>query len=392
MVNQDNESKQSPSEKPKIKPSLKINPNAKGNNKDDSKAKEDTNASIMQRIKDLENEQKDREKEKTTDEAKLKIANEINILTHKADLIYSGKDSYEGKSEEDRIQDLYDLYNEITESNYNELSMFVKYNLEYEEHQKLHNIIIQNVNKEETVIQKLKIIIRDLQEKTPLIQEEVQNFVDEQKSWRVEKEEEFQKSIENIRSQMQPSAASTEGEGDQAEETPESAMQAKYKELCEYVGTMKKEVDQFKEAREKLIIEREEKIKELEDTKNVKLVESKRNIEEKIQALQKESSKLKKELPSSRKDFAKHKGESKKLVAIIEANNKKRKELKDHITKLNKELQDVKGEQKQLNEGIAALQSTLKDKLPDVEKVDNELLEVADKCKKLQDQINDKKA
>ena len=74
---------------------------------------------------------------------------------------------------------------------------------------------------------------------------------------------------------------------------------------------MKKEVDQFKEARENLISERDEKIKELEDTKNNKLVDSKRNIQEKIQALKQESSKLKKELPNSRKDYSKHKNESK---------------------------------------------------------------------------------
>ena len=305
--------KQSSAEKPKIKPSLKINPNAKDldNDNDEKVKKEETNAIIMQRLKDLENQQKEIDQEKTIEDAKYKIATEIKDMSTKVDSIYNGTNQYAEKSEDDRIKELYELYSQISQSNHEELCKFVEYNLEYDEHNKLYNFIIQDVNKEETTIQKLKIIIRDLQEKTPLIHDEVQSFIEDQKKWRVEKEEEFQKSIENIRSQMTPSVSSESSPEGEIHSTPESAMQAKYKELWDYVENMKKEVDQFKEARENLISERDEKIKELEDTKNNKLVDSKRNIQEKIQALKQESSKLKKELPNSRKDYSKHKNESK---------------------------------------------------------------------------------
>lgn len=254
------------------------------------------------------------------------------------------------------------MYNEITDSNFEELSKLISYNLEVEEHHRLHNIVLQHVNKEDTVNQKLGIIIRDLQKKTPLINEEVQEFIKEQKEWRVEKEVEFQKSIENIRSQMTPSQApETEAEGEGESESPEQAMQKKYKELSDYVETMKNEVDQFKEAREKLIKERDDKIQELNDTKNNKLVESKNNIQEKIQALQAESKKLKKELPSSRKDYNKHKSESKKLVAIIDNNNLKRKELKEVVTQLTKDLTVEKNKGKQVNEEVSELEKKLKE-------------------------------
>lgn len=111
-----------------------------------------------------------------------------------------------------------------------------------------------------------------------------------------------------------------------------------------------------------------------------------KNIEDKIKILQQESAKLRKDLPVSKKDYAKHKGESKKLVTIIELNNKKRKEFKDTITKLNKELRNLKDKKIELNKS----DDVLKQKQKYIEELDNELLIIANECKTLQDQLHEK--
>lgn len=200
---------------------------------------------INPNIKDKKESNEDKyvdETELMLEEARSKIANDAREFANKADNLYRGSGEYSDKSEDERVQMMYDLFNQISNDNYDELGKFIDINMEYEEHQRLFNIVLKNVNKEDTVIQKLKIIIRDLQEKTPLIHEEVTSFVVDQKKWREEKEEEFQKSIENIRSQMTPQSHQEhhdhehthegEGEGDGNEpKSPKSAMEVKYKEL-----------------------------------------------------------------------------------------------------------------------------------------------------------------
>lgn len=116
---------------------------------------------------------------------------------------------------------MYDTYRNIAKVNYDESLVLIKQTLEYEQYDKLMDLVMADVNREENTIHKLKIIIRDLQDKTPKIHEEVQNFVEAQKNWRKEKEDEFQKSISTIKNQMSPSN----------EETGENEMMSKYKEL-----------------------------------------------------------------------------------------------------------------------------------------------------------------
>lgn len=112
----------------------------------------------------------------------------------------------------------------------------MKLALEFELNDKICDRI--DTDTEDQTVHKLKIIIRDLQDKVPKIQEEVATFVDSQAQWREEKEAEFQKSIGTIKSQMAPTS----------EETGENEMSTKYKDLCDYVETMKGEVANFKEA------------------------------------------------------------------------------------------------------------------------------------------------
>lgn len=150
---------------------------------------------------------------------------------------------------------------------------------------------------------------------------------------------------------------------------------------------MKGEVESFKQARQKLIDDRDEKIKELEDTKDKKLNESKRNIEEKINALRQESESLRVQLPSSRKDYATHKKESKKLVTIIDANNKRKRELKDNITLMNNEIFALNGKNKDLQSLVDALKENLKDKNASIEGLKKELEDLTQECVQIQQKI-----
>lgn len=367
-------------EKPKIKPHPKITPKPKKNGREGEspeKQKEDTNGYILEKLKDFEKEEEERKAAKSAEEQKHKIAEEVRQMGAIAENIYGGIGEHAGTSQADKIKAMYDFFKSIAKTNYDELNMLVKYDLECEQHAKLLDVVLSDVNREENTIHKLKIIIRDLQDKTPKIHSEVQNFVDSQKKWREEKEEEFRKSIATIKSQMSPAS----------EDTGENEMMTKYNELCNYVETMRKEVDGFKEAREKLITDRDEKIKELEDTKNTKLADSKNNIEEKIRTLKTESDRLKKELPASRKDYSTHKKESKKLLTIIEHNNKKKKDLKDLITKLIQELGSTKNKNKDHQSLVSALSSKIQEQEQNHENLKKELAEITEECKNLQEQI-----
>ena len=91
---------------------------------------------------------------------------------------------------------------DITKTNQDEQMNLLKSILEYDQYDRLMDIVMGDVSREENTIHKLQIIIRDLQDKTPKINDEVRNFVEAQSKWRKDKEEEFQKSIETIRSQM----------------------------------------------------------------------------------------------------------------------------------------------------------------------------------------------
>lgn len=264
-------------------------------------------------------------------------------MAEKADDIFAGK-MENTETEEGKVKAMYNLFKTISQSCHEDSVDFIKHSLDSEIDERLMQILIGYETNESNTIHKLQILIRDLQDKTPKIHEEVDKFIEVQKEWRKEKELEFQKSIQTIRSQMAPSNP----------ETGENEMLSKYNELCEYVDTMKNE------GIDKIINERDDKIKELKETKEVKLTESKNNIEEKIQVLKRENDKLKKELPQSRKDYTKHKNESKKLIQIIEANNKKKRQYKDMITKLNDELKNHKQKQKELSDLVDSLKEHLK--------------------------------
>lgn len=371
--------KGSSGKKLKINPNIKITPTPKTNGKEENKPEDNSNY-ILEKLKDFEKEEEQRKAAKTLEEQKKKIAEEVRQMASLADDIYTGK-AENTQDPAAKVKAMYELFKTITKSNFDELNSMLQSNLDCEMYERLMDIVLGDENREENTIHKLKILIRDLQDKTPKIHDEVNKFVEGQKKWRQEKEEEFQKSIATIKSQMSP--ANTE--------TGENEMMSKYKDLCEYVETMRKEVDGFKEAREKLIQDREEKIRELEETKNTKLVESKRNIEEKIHALKTESDRLKKDLPSSRKDYTTHKKESKKLVSIIEANNKKKKEFKDTITKLNNELRNRKNNQKESQSLVDALKESLEEKKQTQEKLQKELEQIASECKEIQEKVNAKK-
>ena len=154
---------------------------------------------------------------------------------------------------------------------------------------------------------------------------------------------------------------------------------------------MKKEVETFKEAREKLVADRDEKIKELEDTKNNKLNESKENIEEKINTLKQENDSFKKQLPTMRKEFTNHKNESKKLVTVIEANNKKKRESKDQITQLNNEIFNLKTQNKDKQSLIDNLNVFYSDKCKSLESLKKELEETTNECNAIQNEFVNKK-
>jgi hypothetical protein len=320
-------SSNSSGKKPKINPNIKITPTFKNSEKENGES-EKTTQYIQEKLKDFELEEQERKAAKTAEEEKAKIVEDVRQMAALADDIYIGKVET-AQDPASKVKAMYDLFKSIAKNNTLE-------SVVYDNHV---DILDNYLNNENNTIHKLQILIRDLQEKTPKIHEEVENFIQSQKEWRVEKEVEFQKSIETIRSQMAPKNP----------ETGESEMVAKYNELCEYVDQMKNE------GIDKVIQDRDDKIKELEDTKNVKLRESKQNIEEKIQTLMMENQRLSKELPKSRKDYSQHKSESKKLVQIIEANNKKKKQFKDTITKLNQELHDHKKTQKELKSLIDSL-------------------------------------
>ena len=292
-------------------------------------------------------------------------------LTTTAEDIFFGRGESTGKSESERVKMLYEMCKDITKTNQDEQMNLLKSILEYDQYDRLMDIVMGDVSREENTIHKLQIIIRDLQDKTPKINEEVRNFVEAQSKWRKDKEEEFQKSIETIRSQMDFA----------------SEMMSKYNELWNYVETMKKEIEAFKEAREKLIVDRDEKIKELEDTKNNKLNESKQNIEEKINTLKNENDSFKKHLPVMKKDFNNHKSESKKLVTIIEANNKKKRDFKDQITQLNNEIFKIKNQNKDkqsLNDNLIVFYT---DKCKSLESLKKELEDVTKECSDIQKQM-----
>jgi hypothetical protein len=329
------ESKTSSGKKPvRINPNIKITPTAKTN------GKEKGQENIEEKLKDFEKEKEQRKAAKSLEDQKQKIVEEVREMAVRADEIYIGK--LEGiQTPDEKVKAMYDLFKSIAKSNYEEFSELIEHNLENEMYERLLDIVLNWDNAEQNTIHKLQILIRDLQDKTPKIYAEVKGFVESQKEWRLEKELEFEKSIETIRSQMAPIN----------KETGENEMMSKYKELCEYVDAMQKE------GIDKIIQDRDEKIKELLDTKNNKLTESKQNIEEKIQTLKCESERLKKELPKSRKDYNQHKNESKKLVAIIDANNKKKKQFKETITKLNQELTDHRKKQKELKDLVESLKN-----------------------------------
>lgn len=291
-----------------------------------------------------------------------------------ADDIYLGKTA-DAQDPPSKVKAMYELFKNVTKTNLEEFTSLVKYDLECSLGDRLMEIVLKDENNENNTIHKLQILIRDLQDKTPKIDSEVNEFIESQKKWRQEKEEEFQKSIETIRSQMAPSNV----------ETGENEMMTKYKDLCEYVETMRKEVNNFKEALDKLVADRDEKLK------SNMLEDSKRNIEEKIQTLKSESDRLKKELPASRKDYNTHKKESKKLISIIEANNKKKKEYKDSITKLNTDLTELKGKNKDIQSLVDALKSNLGEKKETEAALKLELADIMSECKQLQDKINEKK-
>ena len=328
----------SSNKKLKINPNIKITPTAKSNGNETKKA-EETNKFIEEKLKDFENEEKKKEEERTLEEQKLRIVDEVKQMAAMADDIYAGK-MENTQDEEGKLKAMHDLFKNIVKASHDDFTELLKHNLEFEVNERLMHVLLGHENAERNTIHKLQILIRDLQEKTPKIQEEVSKFIEVQKEWRQEKELEFEKSIQTIRSQMAPSNP----------ETGENEMLAKYNELCNYVDTMKNE------GIDKIIKERDDKIKELEETKNIKLKESKNNIEEKIQTLKRENEKLKKELPQSRKDYTKHKTESKKLVQIISGNNQKKRKYKEEITKLNDELKDHKKNQKELSELVESLQ------------------------------------
>lgn len=98
-----------------------------------------------------------------------------------------------------------------------------------------------------------------------------------------------------------------------------------------------------------------------------------------------ESDRLQAELKVSRKDYASHKQESKKLVAIMNDKKKKRKELKDMITQKNVRLRDLKKQQTddktyndefaQFAEGQQAEVTSLQDELDQVTKECQEMVE-----------------
>jgi hypothetical protein len=329
------DSKTSSAKKPvRINPNIKITPSAKAN------GKEKGQENIEEKLKDFEKEEVRRKAAKSLEEQKQKIVEEVRQMAALADQIYIGKVENIQKPEE-KVKAMYDLFKSIAKNNYEEFTELIEHNLENEMYERLLDIVLNWENAEQNTIHKLQILIRDLQDKTPKIHSEVQGFVDSQREWRKEKELEFEKSIETIRSQMAPTN----------KETGENEMMSKYKELCEYVDAMQKE------GIDKIIEDRDEKIKELLDTKNNKLRESKMNIEEKIQTLKCESQRLKTELPKSRKDYTQHKNESKKLVTIIDANNQKKKQFKKTITKLNQELYDHRKKQKELKDLVESLKN-----------------------------------
>jgi hypothetical protein len=360
--------------KPKINPNIKIKPQPKSNEKESDAGVRDTK--ILEKLKDLEKDEEQRKAMQTLEEQKQKISEEISEMAVLADQIYIGK--AEGvTSPESKSKAMYELFKTIVKDNQEEYSSMLKQNLETEMYERLQDTVSSNENHEENIIHKLKILIRDLQEKTPKIHSEVQNFIEAQKTWREDKEKEFDLQIAQI--------------SKATEESDKNEMKTKYTDLCEYVDTMRKEVEGFKDAREKLIVDRDEKIAELEETKNNKLTESKRNIEEKIQALKTESDRLKKELPQSRKDYSTHKKESKKLVSIIENNNKKKKEYKEVITKLNKDLYDLnKNSSKDSQSLVDAFKANLLEKTDTQATLNKQLTELTAECTLIQEQIDSK--
>ena len=331
----------SSNKKLKINPHIKITPTAKTNDQDEAKT-EETNKIIEEKLKDFEIEEQQRKAAESLVEQKQKIVNEVRKMAEMADNIYAGKVE-NAQDDAGKVKAMYELFKTISKSSHEDYIEFIKHSLNTEINERLMDILLTYENNESNTIHKLQILIRDLQDKTPKIHSEVEKFVEVQKEWRKEKELEFEKSIKTIKSQMAP--ANTE--------TGESEMMTKYKELCEYVDTMKGE------GIEKIIKERDDKIKELEETKYVKLVESKNNIIEKIQTLKREISKLRSELPQSRRDYVKHKNESKKLVKIIDSNNKKKKDFKEKITLLNTKLKDHRLKQKELQDLVESLKETL---------------------------------
>ena len=146
----------------------------------------------------------------------------------------------------------------------------------------------------------------------------------------------------------------------------------------------KRKLNLLKKQEKKLVADRDEKIKELEDTKNKKLNESKENIEEKINALKHENESFKKQLPVMRKEYANHKNESKKLVAIIEANNKKKRDYKDQITLLNNEIFNLKTQNKDKQSLVDNLMVFYTDKNKSLESLKKELEEVTKDCNVIQ--------
>jgi Myosin-like coiled-coil protein len=226
-------------EKPKIKPHPKITPTQKsseGGINEEMKSKFlirylirlrflsykiSPHLTYIEKLEDYEKELEERKAVKPSDEQKNKLSQEIEQLTTNAENIFFGRGEFSGKPDSERIKAMYELYKEIAKSNHDEQTSLLNSILEYDQHDRLMDIVMGDVSKEENIIHKLKIIIRDLQDKTPKINEEVKNFVEAQSKWRKDKEEEFQKSIGTIRTQMNFAS----------EDNGESEMMSKYNEL-----------------------------------------------------------------------------------------------------------------------------------------------------------------
>ena len=93
-----------------------------------------------------------------------------------AENICYGREENSGKSESERVKLLYDMCKNITKETYDEQMSLLSSFLEYEQCDRLMDIVLGDVNREENTIHKLKIIIRDLQDKTPKINDEVKKF------------------------------------------------------------------------------------------------------------------------------------------------------------------------------------------------------------------------